>query len=98
MINVGFFYTVKPGHEKEFEDTFSGVIRYLLDNRTGLKSAKLYREVSNPAEYMIFSEWENRDSFSRFVQSRPFKETTEAGKSIISGHPRHVILTSEQDH
>jgi Uncharacterized enzyme involved in biosynthesis of extracellular polysaccharides, COG2329 len=97
MINVGFFYSVKPGHEKEFEETFSGVIAYLLGNNTGLKSAKLYRDVSNPLEYMIFSEWDSKESFSRFIQSRPFRETTEGGKSILSGHPRHVILMAERD-
>jgi len=32
MINVGFYYKVKKGHEKEFEETFTKVLEYLKQN------------------------------------------------------------------
>ena len=96
MINVGFFYSVVSGKEQEFEETFRGVIKFLMENDTGIRDARLYRDVSVPGEYMIFSEWDSVDSFRKFIASRPFKETTEQGKSILRGKPKHVILRAEE--
>lgn len=95
MINVGFFYSVLPGKEEEFEKTFGNVILYLKENGTGIIDAKLYRDVANPSEYMIFSEWDSRESFSKFIQSSPFRETTSEGKKILVRKPRHIILKAE---
>ena len=65
MINVGFFYSVVSGREQEFEETFKGVIKFLMENDTGIRDARLYRDVSVPGEYMIFSEWDSVDSFRK---------------------------------
>ena len=56
-----------------------------------MKNAKLYREFGK-SEYMILTEWENTDSFSAFIQSRGFKETTTHGKTILEGQPKHKIF------
>ncbi len=47
IVNIGFFYDVKRGHESEFERQFSDVLRYLKENGKGIKDAKLYREVDS---------------------------------------------------
>jgi hypothetical protein len=41
MINVGFFYSVVSGKEQEFEETFKGVIKFLMENDTGIRDARL---------------------------------------------------------
>jgi len=93
MINVGFFYNVLPGKNSEFEKSFEGVIEYLRGNVDGFVSAVLYRDVHKPDEYMIFSEWKDTDSFREFTTSKPFFDTTGAGKSILASKPRHIILS-----
>ena len=94
MINVGLYYKVKPGHEKEFEDTFRGVVEMLTKANVGITSAKLYREIGS-SEYMIYTEWKSLESFRGFIQSRGFKETTIHGQSIIDGTPRHRIFNED---
>ncbi|QKR00299.1 antibiotic biosynthesis monooxygenase [Metallosphaera tengchongensis] len=92
MINVGFYYRVKKGHEKEFEDTFSGVLDHLKRNYKGFKDAKLYRSVTDPQEYLIYSEWEDMDSFRKFIVSQAYRDTTSYGKTIIEGRPTHRVF------
>ena len=92
MINVGLYYRVKPSHEKEFEETFSKVLEFLKANVEGFIDAKLYRNVSDPREYLIYSEWESLDAFRKFMQSRQFSETTSYGRTILEGMPKHKIF------
>ncbi|MEM4075606.1 MAG: antibiotic biosynthesis monooxygenase [Metallosphaera sp.] len=92
MINVGFYYKVKKGHEKEFEETFLSVLKTLKESLPGFRDAKLYKNVADPQEYLIYSEWDNLETFREFIKSRAFKETTSYGKSIIDGRPTHRVL------
>ncbi len=92
MINIGLYYKVKPGHEKEFEECFMGVISLLKGADFGFLSGKLYREVGDPSQYMLYTEWEGADSFRKFMESREYKETVEYWKKIIEGQPRHKIF------
>ncbi|MEM3914697.1 MAG: antibiotic biosynthesis monooxygenase, partial [Metallosphaera sp.] len=48
MINVGFYYKVKKGHEKEFEETFLSVLKTLKESLPGFRDAKLYKNVADP--------------------------------------------------
>ncbi|MFP3233469.1 MAG: antibiotic biosynthesis monooxygenase family protein, partial [Sulfolobaceae archaeon] len=64
MINVGFYYKVKSGHEKEFEETFKRVNEYLKSFQ-GFKGARLYKSVDNPSEYLIYSEWDSLEAFRK---------------------------------
>ncbi len=91
MINVGMYYNVKEGKEDEFERTFSSVVATLKEKAEGLRDAKLYREVSG-REYLIYTEWKDMESFSKFISSREFGETKEYGKDIIDGRPRHRVF------
>ncbi|MCL4364830.1 antibiotic biosynthesis monooxygenase [Candidatus Marsarchaeota archaeon] len=92
MINVGMYYSVRPGHEAEFEGAFSAVVGHLKGSGVGIKDAKLYKEVGK-SEYMIYTEWDGLESFKNFVQSRSFNDTVSQGRSIIDGRPRHRIFT-----
>ncbi|BDC17658.1 antibiotic biosynthesis monooxygenase [Acidianus sp. HS-5] len=93
MINVGLYYRVREGHEKEFEEAFLKVVSILKSSDIGFIDAKLYRRVDDPREYLIYSEWKDLDSFRKFTLSNDYKETTTYGKTILEGRPYHRIYT-----
>jgi heme-degrading monooxygenase HmoA len=92
VINVGFYYRVKKGHEKEFEETFMKVLEHLKANVPGFKDAKLYRSVTDPQEYLIYSEWESLEVFRNFISSNAYRETVNYGRTILEGRPMHKVL------
>ncbi|MHB2036300.1 MAG: antibiotic biosynthesis monooxygenase family protein [Nitrososphaerales archaeon] len=92
MINIGLYYKVKLGHEKAFEEIFSSVVSMLKNGDFGFLSGKLYREIGNSSEYMLYTEWEGVDSFRKFMESKEYAKTVEYGKMIIDGQPRHKIF------
>ena len=92
MINVGLYYRVKKGHEEEFERIFKQVLEFLKKNVDGFIDAKLYRSVDDPSEYLIYSEWRDLDAFRKFVTSRQFSDTTNYGRTILEGMPRHKVF------
>jgi len=92
MINIGLYYKVKAGHEKEFEETFLGVVSLLKGADFGFLSGKLYKEISDSSEYMLYTEWEGLEFFKKFMESKEYATTVEYGKTIIDGQPRHKIF------
>ncbi|MCL5101996.1 MAG: antibiotic biosynthesis monooxygenase [Candidatus Marsarchaeota archaeon] len=96
MINVGLYYRIKHGHETEFESKFKEVKDYLSKGK-GFKTAKLYKETENPNEYMIYSEWDNTESFMDFVRSDAFHSVTSSAKDIVEGQPRHRIFYESEN-
>ena len=100
MINVGMYYNVKKGHEKEFEATFQKVVEYLKNSVNGFEKASIYKKVGeedSTTEYMIYSEWKDTNSFREFTTAKAFHETTEYGKSIIEGRPYHKIFNQVKE-
>ena len=95
MINVGFYYRVKRGHEKGFEDALRQVVEYLR-NFPGFRGARLYRSVDDPSEYLIYSEWDSLDAFRRFIESQAYRDTVNYGRTIIEGKPQHKGLSGNQ--
>lgn len=95
MINVGFYYSVVSGREEDFEQRFLEVVKMLKNSESGIRDAKLYRELGTPGEYMIFTEWESVEHFRKFTESMAFKNTTEEGKKILKSHPRHIVLRAD---
>lgn len=91
MINVGMYYEVNDGHESEFEAMFSDVTEKLKNSGSGIKNAQLYKAVGK-SEYLIYTEWESKDAFKAFIQSKAFRDTTSKGNEIIKGRPRHRIF------
>lgn len=93
MINIGLYYKVKAGHEKEFEEIFLNVVSFLGKNVSfGFLGGKLYREIGDSSEYMLYTEWESLDSFRKFMESKEYAQTVEFGRTIIDGQPRHRIF------
>ena len=92
MINVGLYYRVKEGHEKEFEESFGGALSLLGRGGSGFRGGKLYREVGGSREYMLYTEWESDDSFRKFMESKEYARTVEFGRTIIEGRPKHRVF------
>ncbi|MEM0139217.1 MAG: antibiotic biosynthesis monooxygenase [Ferroplasma sp.] len=93
MMHIGLYYKVKEGHNEEFENTFNSVLNLLKSKpETGFVDGKLYKEVDCPREYMIYTEWKDREAFQKFTEMRAFKDTTSYGKTILEGTPRNKIF------
>lgn len=97
MINVGLYYRVKEGHEKDFEDKFNGVVDLLKSKDTGFIDGKLYKEVKCPREYMIYTVWKDKKSFEDFIKMEAYKNTVDYGKTILESTPRHKIFGESTD-
>jgi heme-degrading monooxygenase HmoA len=89
LINIGLYYKVKFGHEKEFEKSFSDALSSLRNGHPGFLGGRLYKEVGDSQEYMLYTEWDGLDSFRKFMESKEYASTVEFGKTIIEGAPRH---------
>ena len=90
MINIGLYYDVIPGKEKEFEEVFNAV-RSSLEGSKGFVSAILYRRVDKPNSYLIYSEWESLEDFKEFTRSRPFRDVTTNGRKILERTPYNKV-------
>ncbi len=95
MINVGLYYKVKENHTEEFERIFNDVVKMLRSGDYGLKDVRLYQDVEDRRDYMIFTEWNDMDAFKKFIASRPFKETTTYGKGILEEMPKNKVFLQE---
>jgi heme-degrading monooxygenase HmoA len=96
MINVGLYYRVKDGHESEFESIFREAIEVLRKSESGFVDGKLYKEIGNRGEYLIYTEWKDLESFREFISGRTFKDIQNYGKNILESMPRHRIFREEQ--
>lgn len=94
MTTIGMHYEVIPGKEEEFEKGFLGVIQH-LKTVAGHVESKLYEDVASTGSYLIFSQWDSRDSFDRFMQSPAFAQVTAWGRAeILRGRPRHKVYAN----
>jgi heme-degrading monooxygenase HmoA len=88
-------YDVRPGREAAFEGGYRGVAEALA-GAPGHVRTRLYREVERPTSYLIYSEWSDREAFTRFLRSEAFARVTAWGRDeVLAGPPRHRILTPE---
>jgi heme-degrading monooxygenase HmoA len=90
MLTVGLYYDVVPGKENIFENMFGSVID-TIKTMEGYVSAILYRRVDKPNSYLIYSEWQNMESFEKFVSSREFSEVKSEGPQLLVSRPYHRI-------
>lgn len=84
-------YNVLPGKEAVFERAFSSVVDAMQGNPAHRKS-RLFRDVQDPGQYVIFSEWESEEGFRAFVKSEGFARVTQWGKEqILAARPSHQV-------
>ncbi len=98
MVTIGMNYNVRPGKEEIFERAFDAILNSLSKADGHLRSW-LYQDTKAKGSYMIFSEWDERDSFDAFIRSEAFKRVTNWGKEeILQDRPRHQVFTSDALH
>lgn len=91
MVTVGMNYQVLSGREKDFESVFAKVLE-IMKAMDGHVKTHLYRDVSDPCSYVIFSEWSSKPAFDAFTSSAQFKNVTNWGKEqILAARPQHRI-------
>jgi heme-degrading monooxygenase HmoA len=82
-------YQVLAGKEQAFEAMFAKVIE-VMGKMPGHSHSSLYTEVSSPQNYLIISDWNDRDAFDAFIQSDQFRKVADWGKQqILAGRPKH---------
>jgi heme-degrading monooxygenase HmoA len=58
----------------------------------GHSESHLYRDVDQPASYLIVSDWSDRAAFDAFIRSETFAKVTSWGKEqILAGRPVHTV-------
>ena len=95
MTTIGMHYDVIPGKEQEFESGFASVLDHLR-KVPGHVDSHLYEDVNSRGSYLIFSQWQSKDSFEAFIHSPEFKAVTSWGKAeILRSRPRHKVYLSD---
>jgi len=96
MVTIGMNYRVVPGKEKAFEDVFAAVLKAMNDMEGHTKSA-LFKDVADPQQYLIMSEWSDKDAFDAFIASEQFRNVANWGKEqILAGRPSHEVYEHGQ--
>jgi heme-degrading monooxygenase HmoA len=97
MITVGMNYEVLPGKEESFEGVFKNVLE-VMNEMEGHKHSSLFKDVIDPQNYLIISEWTAREAFEAFTASEKFKKVTNWGKeTILKSRPKHEVYSTEDD-
>ncbi|HEX8204302.1 MAG TPA: antibiotic biosynthesis monooxygenase [Isosphaeraceae bacterium] len=97
MVTVGMYYDVIPEKAPLFTAKFREVIA-ALGGIAGHKASYLYQRVDDPYSYAILSEWDDEQSFYRFIRSETFKQVTTWGREqVLRGAPRHKIYPRSEE-
>jgi len=90
MVTIGMNYKVLPGKEETFENAFRKVIKAMAGIE-GHTASHLYRHVDDANQYVILSEWSDRDAFDAFIASDTFRNVANWGaEQILAGRPSHT--------
>ena len=94
MVTIGMNYAVLAGKEEVFETAFNKVV-HAMRTMPGHTETRMYRDINNPLEYLIVSQWSDKGAFDAFISSDAFRNVATWGKEqILSGRPRHEVYTT----
>jgi heme-degrading monooxygenase HmoA len=95
MTTIGMHYEVIPGKEEEFEKGFISVLDH-LKKVAGHVESHLYEDVQSVGSYVIFSQWQTKESFEAFIHSADFKNVVSWGKAeILRSRPQHKVYLNQ---
>jgi heme-degrading monooxygenase HmoA len=69
MVRATIGMTVKAGCEGEFEQAWRQIAEQVRRVPGNLRQS-LLRDANNPSEFVLTSDWESREAFSRFERSQ----------------------------
>jgi heme-degrading monooxygenase HmoA len=85
---------VLPGKEKTFTDVFSAVLEK-MKGMPGHTRSSLYRDVFDPQQFLIISDWSDKGAFDAFISSDQFRSVANWGKEqVLAGRPSHTYYES----
>ena len=91
MTTIGMNYRVLPGKEAVFEAAFARIATALAAT-PGHAASRLYRDVAQPDNYLILSDWDDRAAFDAFLRSDAFARATAWGREhVLAERPQHVV-------
>ena len=96
MVTIGMNYAVLPGKEQIFENAFNNVL-HAMRNIAGHKDTHMYRDINDPQQYLIVSQWSDKGAFDSFIASEAFRAVANWGKEqILAGRPRHEVYGADE--
>jgi heme-degrading monooxygenase HmoA len=91
MVTIGMNYEVLAGKEQIFENAFNNVV-HAMRSMPGHGETRMYREINNPRQYLIVSQWTEKPAFDAFIASEAFRSVATWGKEqILAGRPKHEV-------
>ncbi|MGP0564891.1 antibiotic biosynthesis monooxygenase family protein [Nitrospina sp. 32_T5] len=91
MVTVGMNYKVINGKEETFENAFNNVLKVMAE-MDGHTKTSLYKDVNDPQQYLIVSDWNSEDAYNAFLNSDKFAGVVNWGKeNILAGRPSHTV-------
>ena len=91
MVTIGMNYKVLPGKEATFERAFNNVLGAMA-GMEGHTESFLFKDVNDPASYLITSKWTSEDAFKDFMASDRFRKVADWGsENILAGRPQHNV-------
>ena len=91
MVTIGMNYVVLKGKEETFEKAFNKVVK-AMGGIDGHSETHMFREINDPQQYLIVSQWSKKQAFDDFIASDTFKNVANWGKEeILAGRPKHEV-------
>jgi heme-degrading monooxygenase HmoA len=91
MVTIGMNYAVLPGKEEVFETAFNKVV-HAMQGMPRHGKTRMYRDINDPRQYLIVSEWSDKAAFDSFIASDAFRSVANWGKEqILAGRPQHQV-------
>ena len=96
MVTIGMNYAVLKGKEEVFETAFNKVV-HAMQGIAGHGKTRMYRDINDPQQYLIVSEWSDKTAFDNFIGSEAFRSVANWGKEqILAGRPQHQVYATAQ--
>ena len=84
-------YAVLKGKESTFENAFRKVVK-AMGGIAGHSETHMCRDIDDPQQYLIVSQWSDKGAFDAFIASETFRNVANWGKEqILAGRPKHEV-------
>ncbi len=74
-VRIMVFATIKPGHEKPFEEAFA-MVSQKVKGTPGHIRDELLKDANDPSSYILLAEWESKEKFLAWEDAPIHRQTT----------------------